>query len=149
MAEKQETSGADQAHSTRFQKGRSGNPKGRPRGARSARTVMVEAIMSERAEELAQKAVELALDGDTVALRLCLERIAPAPKDRPVNFSLPPIACSADAAQAAARLVAAVTAGELSPSQASDIGKFLENYVRIVDVTEIEAGLAKLEQKRQ
>ena len=42
----------------------------------------------------------MALNGDTTALRLCLERIAPAKKDTPVQFDLPPMKSAADAAKA-------------------------------------------------
>jgi hypothetical protein len=38
------------------------------------------------------------------ALRLCLDRIAPPRKDRPVHFDFPPVSSAADAAKAAAAL---------------------------------------------
>jgi len=46
--------------------------------------------------EIGRKAVELAKSGDTVALRLCLERIAPVRKGRPITLSLPYMSTSAD-----------------------------------------------------
>src|SRR5258705_118225 len=69
-----------------FQKGRSGNPKGRPKGSRNAATLACEALLDGQAEALTQKAIQMALDGDPVALRLC-----PPRRDRPVSFPLPPI----------------------------------------------------------
>ena len=39
-----------------------------------------------------QRAVELALAGDTNALRLCLDRLAPPRKDAPVQFAMPRMA---------------------------------------------------------
>src|SRR5215831_3861814 len=74
-----------------FQKGQSGNPRGRPAGSRNNATLACEALLEGQAEALTQKAVEMALSGDTVALKLCLERIYPPRKDRPVTFALPPI----------------------------------------------------------
>jgi hypothetical protein len=59
----------------RFQKGTSGNPRGRPMGSRNAATIACEALLEGQAEALTQKAIQMALDGDTVALRLCLDRI--------------------------------------------------------------------------
>jgi hypothetical protein len=41
------------------------------------------------ADALTRKAIELALAGDTAALRLCLERILLPRKDRPLHFRLP------------------------------------------------------------
>ena len=54
-------------------------------------------------EEKRGKAVEMALAGDTVALRLCLDRLAPVRKDRPVMFELPPITTTADIVKASGR----------------------------------------------
>lgn len=62
---------------------------GRPRGARHKTTQAVLTLMEGEGEALGRKAVELAMAGDRVALRLCLDRIAPAPKDAPVSFALP------------------------------------------------------------
>jgi len=42
-----------------------------------------------------QKAVGLALEGDTVALQLCIERVAPVRKDTPVKFNLPDVKTAA------------------------------------------------------
>jgi hypothetical protein len=61
----------------RFRKGRSGNPKGRPAGARNKATQTAELLLDGEAEALTRRAVELALAGDGMALRLCLERIIP------------------------------------------------------------------------
>jgi hypothetical protein len=45
-----------------------------------------EALLDGEAEALTRKAVELALAGDTVALRLCLERLLPPRRSRRVTF---------------------------------------------------------------
>src|SRR3954463_11789814 len=79
-----------------FQKGQSGNPRGRPPGARNRATQAIEALLDGEAETITRKAVELAKAGDTVALRLCLDRLAPVRKDRPVTFALPRIETTAD-----------------------------------------------------
>jgi len=52
-----------------FQKGRSGNPQGRPLGARNRTTVAVEALLDGEAEKLTRKAVTLALEGNVACLR--------------------------------------------------------------------------------
>jgi hypothetical protein len=72
------------------------------------------------AEALSRKAVELALKGDVAALRLCLDRIVPARKDRPVCFALPNLKESKDAVKASAAIVEAVAAGDLTPSEAAE-----------------------------
>jgi hypothetical protein len=105
----------------------------------------VDALLDGEAESLTRKAIEKAMDGDMAALRLCLDRIAPVRKDRPVTFSLPPIAGATDAAKASAALLAAVSAGEITPSEAAEIGRLLETYVKTLEITELEQRLNKLE----
>ena len=72
-----------------FQKGQSGNPKGRPKGARNKATLAMETLLNGEAATLTRKTVEMALAGDTTALRLCLDRIMPPRKDRAVLPSSP------------------------------------------------------------
>jgi hypothetical protein len=68
-----------------FRRGVSGNPV----GARNKALLAMEALLDGEAEAITRVAVETAKEGDTTALRLCLERILPPRKDRPVSFSLP------------------------------------------------------------
>ena len=78
---------------------------GRPKGSRNKATIAIESLLQGQAEALTQTAVTKALEGDTVALRLCMERIAPAPKDQPVSFSLPKMKNALDASEAAGSLL--------------------------------------------
>lgn len=131
-----------------FKKGQSGNPTGRPLGSRNKASLAVDALLDGEAENITRKAVERALEGDTTALRLCLERIAPARKDRPVLFALPPIATTADVVKASAALLQAVASGDLTPSEAAELGKLVEAHVRAIEVTDIQERLARLEEQR-
>jgi hypothetical protein len=56
----------------RFQKGRSGNPNGRPKGSRNKTTVIAQTLLEGEAEALVRKVVQLALEGDLTCLRICL-----------------------------------------------------------------------------
>jgi hypothetical protein len=128
-----------------FVKGHSGNPAGRPSGSRNKTTMAVEALLDGEAETITRKAIGRAIAGDPTALRLCPERIIPARKDRPVRFELAPIKSIADAVAASAALLAAVAAGDLTPSEAADIGKLVDSYLRSIEVTEFEQRLTRLE----
>ena len=70
---------------------------------------------------MTQPAVTKALEGDSVALRLCMERIAPAPKDQPVSFSLPKMENALDASEAAGSVLTAVSEGKLTPIEATRV----------------------------
>jgi hypothetical protein len=133
--------------SSQFPPGQSGNPSGRPKGARNKATLALETLLDGQAEALTQKAIKLALGGDMMALRMCLDRILPARKDRPVSIEMPTINTAEDAKSASAALLAAVAAGSLTPSEAAEIGKLVDGYVRAVETTEVLKRLEKLEQR--
>ena len=94
---------------------------------------------------MAVKAVELALEGDTTALRLCLERIAPPRKDAPMTFDLPPMNSAADAAQAAGAVLNAVADGDLIPTEGAHIMALVETYRRTLETSSLEVRVLALE----
>jgi hypothetical protein len=87
----------------------------------------------------------MALAGDTVALKLCLDRIYPVRKDRPVTFALPPITSARDAAEIAAAIAEAVAEGRLTPSEAAEIGKVIDIYVKAYQTADLKDGVTDLE----
>ncbi|WP_375410578.1 hypothetical protein [uncultured Methylobacterium sp.] len=102
-------------------------------------------MLDGEAEEITRKAIELAKEGDIAAIRLCLDRITPVRRDRPVMFDLPIIEAAADLPKATNALLQAVAFGELTPSEASDIGKAVDAHVKAIELTDVQARLAKLE----
>src|SRR6266853_3738609 len=78
-----------------FDKGRSGNPAGRPAGSRNKATLATEVLLDGQSAALTQKAVDRALAGSDLALKLCLDRILAPRRERTVRFALPPIASAA------------------------------------------------------
>ena len=117
-----------------FQKGHSGNPQGRPPGARNAATIMAEQLLDGEAETITSKVIELTKQGDSTALRLCLERIVPPRRERPVKFTLPEI----NSVDRAPKAMAAITAA---------VPRVIEGYVKAIETTEIERRLRLLEEK--
>ena len=123
-----------------------GNP-GRPHGSRHKVTQAVQALLEGEAEALTRKAVERALEGDTTALRLCLERIAPTRKEPAVTFDLPSMQSAADAALGAAAILAAVAAGELTPAEGAHVMALVETYRRTFETTDLERRIKALEDR--
>src|SRR6516162_9210224 len=72
-----------------FTKGQSGNPAGKPKGARHRATLAAEALLDGEAEALTRKVIELALEGNIFALKICLDRILPPRRERDVALNLP------------------------------------------------------------
>jgi hypothetical protein len=65
-----------------FARGQSGNPAGKPLGARNKVTVEIETLMGKYGEQVAARVIERASKGDMVAARLVLERISPILRGR-------------------------------------------------------------------
>jgi hypothetical protein len=128
-----------------FQKGESGNPAGRPRGSLNRTTVLMQSLLEANAEAIARKTIDLATGGDLTAIRICFDRLVPARKHEPIALDLPRLDTAADTVTAASTIVAAVAAGELAPSEAADIAKAVDIYVRALATQEFEERLAKLE----
>jgi hypothetical protein len=128
--------GSKQANPGHFRPGQSGNPAGRPKGARNRSTIAAESLLEGEAEALTRKAITLALAGDTTALRLCIERLVPPRKDRPITFDLPPIASAADVANAVAAVLRAVAEGRVTPSEAMAVTSLIEAVGRAIPTTE-------------
>lgn len=121
-----------------------GNP-GKPKGARHRATQAVLALLDGEAERITRKAVEMALEGEGTALRLCLERIAPPRRDAPVTFTLPAMTTAADASKAAAAVLASVSEGELTPTEGAHVMALIETYRRTLETTELELRVLALE----
>jgi len=79
------------------------------------------------------------------AIRVCLDRIAPRKRDRPVDFELPPLHTAADAAAALGAIAAAVSVGDLTPSEAADLFKLVDGFTRTLEATVFEQRVARLE----
>ena len=129
-----------------FKPGKSGNPYGKPKGARNKTTVAMEKLLDDDAATITSKAIELAKNGDLTALRLCLERIIPPRKDRPVNFDMPEIKAPSDALVAATAIMRAVAAGELTPSEAAELSKTIDSFVRVAETADLAERIKRLEQ---
>jgi hypothetical protein len=132
-----------------FQKGESGNPAGRPRGSRNRATLLMESLLADDAEAIGRKAIAMAKQGDMAAIRLCMDRLSPVRKGEPVAFELPPLDKPADSVAAAAEIVAAVAAGELTPSEAADLAKVVDVYVLAIATKAFDERLTKLEETTQ
>lgn len=130
---------------TSFKPGQSGNPNGRPKGARHVSLLAIEALMEGEAEGLTRAAINKALEGDVAALRLCLERIAPPRKDAPISFELPPIETAADAKAASSAVLSAVAAGDITPAEGQSVMALLVSHKLIIEATDFEERLNALE----
>jgi hypothetical protein len=125
----------------RFRPGVSGNPNGKPRGARHRTTRAVQELLDGEAEKLTRKAIELALAGDVQCLRLCIDRLAPVPR-RSVSIAFPavgPFDCADALLACYSAVTAALGAGEIAPGEAVEIISVLDAHRTAIETLKPDA----------
>ena len=145
---KPENAGRKQGKDTRFKPGQSGNPKGKPPGTRHKATMAAQLLLDGEGEALTRKAVEMALDGDMAALRLCLERLLPPSRERPVSLDLPDTSTSEGIDKAIGAILKAVSEGKLLPGEGTVLSRILETRRKALETYELEQRIVALEKKK-
>jgi hypothetical protein len=132
-----------------FQKGKSGNPNGKPKGTRHRITVLAEKLMQDDAKDIVSAVLEAAKGGDMTAARLIMERIFPVRKGRPIYLDLPAVRTAADIAAAMTALTMAMASGGVTPDEAVSVAAVFETRRKTLETQEFELRLSALEAKRQ
>lgn len=132
-----------------FAPGKSGNPKGKARGCRARATILGEKILQDDAEAIVQAVVNAAKNGDMQAARLCVERLIPPRRSRPVVFPLPALSTADDIGAAFSAVIAAMARGELTPDEASAVGAVIELRRKAIETSELEKRIAALETPKE
>jgi len=130
-----------------FEKGQSGNPAGRPPGARNRATIMAELLLQGEAEAMTRLAIERAKAGDIAALRMCLDRLLPPCRHRAIEFEIPRLTSAADAVAAMAAITAGVAAGDLTAAEAGELSGLVDRFARVLETTVLEQRVVRLERE--
>jgi Family of unknown function (DUF5681) len=130
-----------------FQKGQSGNPGGKPKGARNRTTVLAEKLMQDDTKDIVRAVLAAARGGDMTAARLVLERISPVRRGRPVHLDLPTVRTASDVAEGISALMRAIASGELTPDEAATVAGIFELRRKSLETAEFEQRLQILEDK--
>lgn len=126
----------------KFVRGKSGNPSGKPIGSKDKRTEL-RALLAPHANALIAKAVDLALNGDSAALRLCLDRlVAPLKaRDEPVRLR-----AGDTLAEQGRTILKAMAEGVITPHEAVPMMQAIGAQARIVEVDTLAQRLEVLEE---
>ncbi len=81
------------------------------------------------------------------SLRLCLERLVPARKERQLLLQLPPPATAQEISAGFTRVVEALTQGELTPSETDSVAALLESARRALETTDLARRIHELEDR--
>jgi len=129
-----------------FEKGYSGNSTGRTQGSRNKATLAILELFNEESEALSRQAIESAKKGDSVALKLCIDKIVPQAKESPIRgLTLPAINDAKDVLEALNLVTQLLADGELLPTEADKVCSILEQFRKHFDTTEFQDRLEALE----
>jgi hypothetical protein len=124
--------------------------KGRPKGSRNKSSVIFDEIGFEGIEDIIRLVQEQANRGSLHAAGILLARAWPIPRSYsfPVTVDLPPIEKPSDIIKANAALIALVADGELTPEEASSIGRLLENQRRALETCDLAKQIEEIKAQR-
>jgi len=131
--------------SNKFKRGQSGNPKGKPKGARNKSILAAEKLLEGSLDKICKRVEEEAINGNMQAAKMILDRVLPCRKDRVIQIELPQIKTHEDVLSAIVGIVSAVGRGEISPSEGESLSRTIDHYSKALEVYDIEVRLKAIE----
>jgi hypothetical protein len=131
----------------RFQKGVSGNPKGKPKG-KTAKTVLAEKLLSKDIDAVIEVIRKAALDGDIAAAKLIVDKLIATPKSTGrmlSGFQLPILRTAEDVAAALAVVIQCVGNSLLSLEEADALSALITRQGDALAASDFEKRLIALE----
>lgn len=130
-----------------WKKGQSGNPRGRPKGSRNQATLLAIAALEGELNDVVRVVIDAAKGGDMAAARLVVDKLVPAIRERPLSIALPDVVTADDCATAQSKVLAAVAAGDLLPSEGEALAGLIEQQRRSLETSELAERLAVIEER--
>ncbi len=125
----------------RFQKGQSGNPRGRPKSDKAN----LKPLLVKHGKSVLQKVIDTALDGDLTACKLILDRLYPPIKSQTQAVSVSAKGTLTEQGQA---IINQTLAGNIAPDTAGGLITMVCNQGKLVELYELTARIEALENQK-
>lgn len=122
--------------------------KGRPRGSRNKVNPRAKELFLEFSEPIAKKCLKMALEGDTKAMQMCLDRAVPVRREQRVEIGSLPMATAADIVKASEIVTQKAARGQIGLEQAATFAGMLELRRRAIETHDLAPRIFALEQVR-
>jgi hypothetical protein len=127
---------------SKFEKGQSGNPKGRTPA--HITVTKVRKGLADDLPDILNKLIELAKGGDVQAIKLVLERVCPALKPQAVPINLPFVESLAGQGN---EIIKATMSGKIPPDIGSQLITALANQGKLIELQELTERLQRVEKQ--
>ncbi|CUI18033.1 conserved hypothetical protein [Candidatus Protochlamydia naegleriophila] len=131
----------------KFRKGQSGNPQGKAKGTKNRATLAAERLLNGDLDNICRKLIDEALTGNVQAIKLVLDRVLPAKRDRDIDVRLPKLQTVDDAVNAMSLIIESVSCGSISPSEGEAMSRVVDAFVKAIQAYDVEKRVLKLEQE--
>ena len=125
-----------------FEKGKSGNPKGRPSGKTAA--AQLRKAIEEEASDIIKILVKQAKSGNIQAAKVLLDRTVPSLKSQALPVSIP---IGETLPEIGSNVVAATMGGSIPPDIGAALITALSNQSKLVEMEEMCQRLARIEKQ--
>ena len=127
---------------TKFEKGTSGNPAGRPKDKTPA-TILRKSIVDDM-PEIINTLVKLAKSGDVAAAKVLLDRCVPVLKSQAMPINLP---VNGTLAEQGGEIIKATMSGQIPPDIGSQLIIALSNQGKLIELQELTERLQRIEKQ--
>lgn len=124
---------------TKFKKGQSGNPSGRPK----QESTRIREQLNQHSDEIVKVLLDKVREGDTAALKMALDRVSPALK--PTSQKVQIEANSDNLEDMSKALMQAIINGTYSTNTLKDITTSIGTLARVEEVTTLREKLESME----
>jgi hypothetical protein len=129
-----------------FAPGKSGNPAGRPLGAKNKTTQFLESLVEGAGESVIAKLVQQAKEGKPLALRLVVDRLLPLREERRVQIAdLRRLVTACDLVHASAEVISLAASGQMSIEEAQGFLRLVEYQRKIIEGADLAVKVVALE----
>ena len=129
-----------------FKPGQSGNPGGRKKGSRNKVSILTQNMLLDESEAITRTAIDLALNGDRMMIKLILDKITPAIKHEPVELeNMPKIDSVGSISDMTNYIMQEVGSGNLTLPQAEILSKITERHRSNLEVSQLVDRIEQLE----
>ena len=129
-----------------FEQGVSGNPKGRPKGSRNRASLLAEALLDGESEQITRKLIEKAKNGDLTAIKLCVDRLVPPRKSRPVPINLGKLETAEQISAAQTAILDVAAKGDITLEDAEKWCSLLDHKRASIETVELAAEVEAIKQ---